>query len=287
MLPRASVSAERIAEVLQTKSSINNPDKPKEFDKDKLGYVEFKNVSFKYEGEEELALENINFVARPGEITAFIGSTGSGKSTLINLIPRFFDTTKGQVLVNGINVKELPLKELHSQIGYVPQKGNLLSGTIEANLKYGNRNASDEFIIECAKIAQATEFIEEKEEKYKSQISQGAKNISGGQKQRISIARALATKAPILIFDDSFSALDYRTDSNLRNALKENSRNSTVLIVAQRVSTIMQAEQIIVLDKGKIVGKGKHEELLQNCETYKEIVYSQLSKEEVEGKKDA
>lgn len=287
MLPRASVSAERIAEVLETESSINNPEKPKEFDKEKIGYVEFKDVSFQYEDGEELVLEHISFTAKPGETTAFIGATGSGKSTLIKLIPRFFDATKGEVLVNGVNVKDLPLNELHAQIGYVPQKGNLLSGTIESNLKYGNRDASDELMEKCAQIAQATEFIEEKEEKYKSPISQGAKNVSGGQRQRISIARALTTQAPILIFDDSFSALDYKTDSNLRSALKENNKNSTVLIVAQRVSTIMQAEQIIVLDEGKIAGKGTHEELLQNCETYREIVYSQLSKEEVEGEKNA
>lgn len=287
MLPRATVSADRIAEVLETESSINNPDEPKEFIQNKIGYVEFKNVSFQYEDGEELVLEDINFTAKPGETTAFIGATGSGKSTLINLIPRFFDATKGEVLVNDVNVKDINLDKLHSQIGYVPQKGNLLSGTIESNLKYGNREASDEFMKKCAEIAQATEFIEGKEEKYESPISQGAKNVSGGQRQRISIARALTTNAPILIFDDSFSALDYKTDSKLRNALKENSKDSTVLIVAQRVSTIMQAEQIIVLDNGKIVGKGKHEELLQNCETYREIVYSQLSKEEAEGKKDA
>ena len=287
MLPRASVSAGRIADVLETESSINDPGEPKEFDKNKLGYVEFKNVSFKYEDGEEYVLENINFIAKPGETTAFIGATGSGKSTLVKLIPRFFDTTKGDVIVNGVNVKDVKQSDLHSQIGYVPQKGNLLSGTIESNLKYGNKDADDETMHKYAEIAQATEFIEEKEYKYQSEISQGAKNVSGGQKQRLSIARALITNAPILIFDDSFSALDFKTDSKLRFALKENSKNSTVLIVAQRVNTIMQAEQIIVLDNGKIVGKGRHEDLLKTCETYKEIVYSQISKEELEGKKDA
>ena len=287
MLPRASVSAERIADVLETENTIKNPKEPKKFDKNKIGYVEFKNVSFQYEAGEEMVLDNISFIAKPGETTAFIGATGSGKSTLVQLIPRFYDAVKGEVLVNGVNVKDMNLEDLHLQIGYVPQKGNLLSGTIESNLKYGNKEIDDEFMKKCAEIAQATEFIETKEDKYNSSISQGAKNVSGGQRQRLSIARALVTQAPIYIFDDSFSALDYKTDSKLRNALKENSKDATVLIVAQRVSTIMNADQIIVLDNGKIIGKGKHEELLENCELYKEIVYSQLSKEEAEGKKNA
>ena len=287
MLPRASVSAERIADVLETENTIKNPKEPKKFDKNKIGYVEFKNVSFQYEAGEEMVLDNISFIAKPGETTAFIGATGSGKSTLVQLIPRFYDAVKGEVLVNGVNVKDMNLDDLHLQIGYVPQKGNLLSGTIESNLKYGNKEIDDEFMKKCAEIAQATEFIETKEDKYNSSISQGAKNVSGGQRQRLSIARALVTQAPIYIFDDSFSALDYKTDSKLRNALKENSKDATVLIVAQRVSTIMNADQIIVLDNGKIIGKGKHEELLENCELYKEIVYSQLSKEEAEGKKNA
>ena len=282
MLPRASVSANRILEVLETKSTINNPASPKEFNNSKIGYVEFENVNFKFPGADEQVLENINFVAKPGETTAFIGTTGSGKSTLINLIPRLFDVTSGEVKVNGVNVKDVNLEKLHEQIGYIPQKGSLLSGTISSNLKYGNENASDEFMEKCAEVAQATEFIESKEDKYLSPISQGAKNVSGGQKQRLSIARALVKNAPIYIFDDSFSALDFKTDRNLRAALKKHTSNATILIVAQRVSTIMDAEQIIVLEDGKIVGKGTHKELLEKCPTYYEIASSQLSKEELE-----
>lgn len=281
MIPRATVSAGRIREVLNTENSIKEPKESKEFDKEKIGYVEFKNVDFSYPFADEKVLDNINFVAKPGETTAIIGATGSGKSTVINLIPRFFDVTKGEILVNGVNVKDLKLEKLNSQIGYVPQKGSLLSGTIETNLKYGNENATEEFMKKCAEIAQATDFIEDKEEKYNSEISQGAKNVSGGQKQRLSIARALITDAPIYIFDDSFSALDFKTDTNLRKALKENLGGKTILIVAQRVSTIMNAEQIIVLNEGKIVGKGTHKELLKNCPTYFEIASSQLSEEEL------
>lgn len=281
MFPRAAVSGKRIVEVLETEPSIKNPEKSKEFDKNKTGVVEFKNVSFKYEGADEYVLENISFVAKPGETTAFIGSTGSGKSTLIKLVPRFNDVTSGEILVNGVNVKDVSIEKLQKQIGYVPQKGSLLSGTIESNIKYGNQEATDEFMEECAEIAQATEFIETKEEKYKSEISQNAKNVSGGQKQRLSIARAIAKKAPIYIFDDSFSALDFKTDAKLRQALKEKMKSATILIVAQRVSTIMNAEQIIVLDQGKVVGKGTHEELLKNCPTYYEIASSQLAKEEL------
>ncbi len=279
--PRAAVSGKRISDVLETEANIKNPEKPEEFKKEKNGYVEFKNVSFKYEGADEYVLENINFVAKPGETTAFVGSTGSGKSTLIKLVPRFNDATEGEVLVNGVNVKNVDLSDLQDQIGYVPQKGSLLSGTIESNIKYGVPELSDSDMEKYAKIAQASEFIETKEKKYKSEISQNAKNVSGGQKQRLSIARALAKNAPIYIFDDSFSALDFKTDANLRQALKDNMKNATVLIVAQRVSTIMNAEQIIVLDKGKIVGKGTHKELLENCPTYYEIASSQLAKEEL------
>lgn len=281
MFPRAAVSGNRIAEVLETDPVIKNPEKPKEFDKNKIGFVEFKDVSFKYEGADEYVLENINFVAKPGQTTAFIGSTGSGKSTLIKLVPRFNDVTSGEILVNGVNVKDVEISELQKQIGYVPQKGSLLSGTIESNIKYGNPEASDELMKECAQIAQATEFIETKEDKYNSPISQNAKNVSGGQKQRLSIARAIAKKAPIYIFDDSFSALDFKTDARLRQELKEKMKEATILIVAQRVSTIMNAEQIIVLDQGKVVGKGTHEELLKNCPTYYEIASSQLTKEEL------
>ena len=281
MVPRASVSAKRIFEVLETEPIIKEPKKTEEFDKDKIGYVEFRNVSFKYHDAEEDVLENITFTAKPGETTAFIGSTGSGKSTLIKLVPRFYDVTEGEILVNGVNVKNIESKKLQEQIGYVPQKGSLLTGTIESNLKYGKLDASDELMAECARVAQATEFINEKEEKYKSEISQGGKNVSGGQKQRLSIARALVKEAPIYIFDDSFSALDFKTDSALRQSLKDYAKNSTILIVAQRVSTIMNAEQIIVLEEGKIVGKGTHKDLLKNCKTYYEIATSQLEKEEL------
>lgn len=281
MMPRASVSANRIVEVLKTENTINDPENPHNFMKNKIGYVEFKNVSFKYPDAEEKILENISFVAKPGETTAIIGATGSGKSTIVSLIPRLFDVTKGEVLVNGVNVKDVKQNDLHSQIGYVMQKGNLLSGTIEENLKYGNENATKQLVEKCAEIAQATEFIENKELKYDSQISQGAKNVSGGQRQRLSIARALVKQCPIYVFDDSFSALDFKTDSNLRKALRENSKESTLIIVAQRVSTIMNAEQIIVLEEGKIVGIGKHDELLKNCNTYYEIASSQLSEEEL------
>jgi len=217
-----------------------------------------------------------------GETTAFIGSTGSGKSTLINLIPRFYDVTDGEVLVNGIDVRDVTLHDLHDQIGYIPQKGNLLSGTIESNLKYGNEEASDEFMEECAGVAQAADFIEAKEDKYQDEVAQGGKNVSGGQKQRLSIARALVKNPPIYIFDDSFSALDFKTDVKLRQALKEHTSKANILIVAQRINTIMNAEQIIVLDEGKVVGKGTHAELLENCPTYYEIASSQLSKEELE-----
>ena len=281
MFPRASVSGNRISEVLHTEPSIKDPENAKEFDKNKIGYVEFKDVSFKYEGADEYVLEDISFVAKPGETTAFIGSTGSGKSTLIKLVPRFNDVTTGEVLVNGVNVKHVEISKLQEQIGYVPQKGTLLSGTIESNIKYGNPEATDEFMKECADIAQATEFIETKEDKYQSEISQNAKNVSGGQKQRLSIARAIAKKAPIYIFDDSFSALDFKTDAKLRQAIKQKMSKATILIVAQRVSTIMNAEQIIVLEQGKVVGKGTHKELLKNCPTYYEIASSQLTKEEL------
>ena len=281
MVPRASVSGTRIAEVLETEPSIKESEQAKEFIEDKMGYVEFKNVSFKYQDAEENVLENISFTAKPGETTAFIGSTGSGKSTLIKLVPRFYDVTDGEILVNGVNVKDIEGHKLQEQIGYVPQKGSLLTGTIESNLKYGKPEASDELMKRSAEVAQATEFIDEKEEKYKSEISQGGKNVSGGQKQRLSIARALVKEAPIYIFDDSFSALDFKTDSALRQALKDYAKGSTILIVAQRVSTIMNAEQIIVLEDGKIVGKGTHKELLKNCKTYYEIAASQLEKEEL------
>lgn len=281
LLPRASVSAGRVDEVLETEVIIKDSNSPKNFIADKKGYVEFKNVSFRYPDGDENVIENVSFIARPGETTAFIGSTGSGKSTLVNLIPRFYDVTEGEILVDGVNVKDVTQYDLREKIGYVPQKGVLFSGTIESNIKYGNDHASISEVEKAAEIAQATEFIESKPEKYESSIAQGGTNVSGGQKQRLSIARAIAKKPEIYIFDDSFSALDYKTDATLRKALKEETGDSTVIIVAQRISTILHAEQIVVLDDGKVVGKGKHKELLDTCEVYREIAESQLSKEEL------
>lgn len=281
MLPRALVSLDRIDKVINTDLSIKDPKKAVEFNTEKKGVVEFKNVSFRYPDAEEDILTNINFTANPGETTAFIGSTGSGKSTLINLIPRFFDVTEGEILVDGVNIKDVTQHDLREKIGYVPQKGVLFSGTIDSNLRYGKKDATEEDIIKASRIAQATEFIDSKPEKYDTEISQGGNNVSGGQKQRLSIARAIAKNPEIYIFDDSFSALDFKTDSKLRKALKEEISESTILIVAQRISTILHAEQIVVLDEGKIVGIGTHKELLKNCEVYKQIALSQLSKEEL------
>lgn len=282
LIPRASVSAERIADVLETEPSIiTDPDLAKEL-KDCKGVIEFKNVCFSYPGAEEDVLHNISFTAKPSETTAFIGSTGSGKSTLINLIPRFYDVTSGEVLIDGINVKNINLHELRGNLGYVPQKGVLFSGTIKSNISYSDKNASDDDILRASNIAQAMEFIDSKPERFETPIAQGGNNVSGGQKQRLSIARALLRKPKICIFDDSFSALDFKTDAKLRKVLKEETGSSTVLLVAQRISTIMNAEQIIVLDNGCIVGKGTHKELMENCEVYKEIALSQLSKEELE-----
>ncbi len=281
ILPRASVSATRINEVLATDSSIKDSEKIKKLGSDKDGYIEFKDVSFKYPDAEDNVLSDISFVAKPGQTTAFIGSTGSGKSTLINLIPRFFDATEGEVLVNGKNIKEVSQHELRAKIGYVPQKGVLFSGTIDSNIRYGAENASVEVVEKASKIAQAMEFIENKAEKFKAEISQGGTNVSGGQKQRLSIARALAKTPKIFIFDDSFSALDLKTDAKLRKELKSEVSDSTVLIVAQRISTIINADQIVVLDEGKMVGIGTHNELIENCEVYNQIALSQLSKEEL------
>lgn len=280
MLPSASVSANRISEVLSTDLSIKNNGN-KDFNKTKKGIVEYKNVSFKYPGADGYVLENISFTAKPGETTAIIGSTGSGKSTLVNLLPRFYDVSNGSITFDGVDIKDVEQKSLRNKIGYVPQKGVLFSGTIESNLKYGMDNATIEDIEFAAKIAQATEFIENKPDKYKTEIAQGGSNVSGGQKQRLSIARALVKKPEVYIFDDSFSALDFKTDSNLRKAIKENIKDATMIIVAQRISTIKDADQIIVLDEGKIVGKGTHKELLDSCEVYKQIALSQLSKEEL------
>lgn len=281
MLPRASVSGQRIAEVLETEESIKDPEKKNEFNESKKGYVEFKDVSFKYPGAEEYVLKDISFTAKPGKTTAFIGGTGSGKSTLVNLIPRFYDVTEGEILVDGTDIRNVSQHDLREKIGYVPQKGVLFSGTIESNLKYGNEDALLENLEEAANIAQASEFINTKALKYAEEISQGGTNVSGGQKQRLSIARALVKNPDVYIFDDSFSALDFKTDAAVRKALNEKTSHSTMLIVAQRISTIMGADQIIVLDEGKVVGKGTHKELLENCEVYKQIALSQLSKEEL------
>ena len=284
MVPRAAVSGDRIAEVLETKPGILDPESPKSPSSGPAprGTVEFRDVSFRYPGAEEDALEHITFTARPGETTAFIGSTGAGKSTLVNLIPRFYDVTSGQVLVNGIDVREMTQHDLRQEIGYVPQKGTLFSGTIESNLTYGSPSAAEDQVRRSAEIAQAADFIAEKPEQYGAPIAQGGSNVSGGQKQRLSIARALVKNAPIYIFDDSFSALDFKTDARLRKALQENTADAAILLVAQRVGTIRHAAQIIVLEEGRIAGKGTHEELMESCEVYREIAYSQLSKEELE-----
>ena len=281
MIPRASVSASRIAEVLESELSIKDSKNPKSLGENSKGEISFNNVSFKYGNAEDNVIENISFTAKPGQTTAFIGSTGSGKSTLVNLIPRFYDVTAGSITFDGIDIRDITQHELRSKIGFVPQKGVLFSGDIASNLRYGKRDASDSEIAEAAKVAQAEDFINSKLEKYESPIAQGGTNVSGGQKQRLCIARALAKKAPVYIFDDSFSALDFKTDATLRKALKKYTGDSTVLIVAQRISTIMDAEQIIVLDEGKMVGKGTHKELMQSCPTYREIASSQLNEEEL------
>ena len=282
MLPRANVSANRIMEVLEQESSIKDPEKPKTFSKRITGLVEFKNVSFRYPDSDEDVITDVTFTAGKGTTTAFIGSTGSGKSTLINLIPRLYDVTKGEILVDGINVKDVRQSDLHKKIGYVPQKGVLFSGTIESNIKFSDPNMSDEQMIEAAKIAHAEEFIATKKDGYKSPISQGGTNVSGGQKQRLSIARAVAMNPEIYIFDDSFSALDFKTDVEVRKALYNYAKDSTIFIVAQRINTILKADQIVVLDEGKVVGIGTHKELLKKCPVYREIAESQLSKEELE-----
>ena len=282
MLPRAAVCVQRVDEVISTDLVIEDKEQTESFKEDKKGYVEFNNVSFKYPNAEEDVLSNISFVAKPGETTAFIGSTGSGKSTLINLIPRFYDVTEGSIKVDGVDVRNVSQHDLREKIGYVPQKGILFSGTIDSNLRYGREEATDVEIVRAAEIAQAIDFISSKPERFETEISQGGTNVSGGQKQRLSIPRAIAKNPEIYIFDDSFSALDFKTDSALRKALKQETSDSTVLIVAQRISTILHADQIIVLDEGKVVGKGTHNELLKNCEVYKQIALSQLSKEELE-----
>lgn len=281
MLPRASVSANRINEIIETDEAIKDSKEPKKLNPSKKGLVEFKNVSFRYPDSDEEVLSDISFTAEPGKTTAIIGSTGSGKSTIVNLIPRFYDVTSGNLLIDGVDIKDISNKDLRKIIGFVPQKGILFSGTIESNIKYGNPNMSDEQMIEAAQIAQATEFIESKPEKYQEPIAQGGSNVSGGQKQRLSIARAIAIDPEILVFDDSFSALDFKTDSILRAELSKKTQDKTVIIVAQRINTILNADQIIVLEDGKVVGKGIHEELIKTNETYKQIALSQLSAEEL------
>lgn len=282
IVPRASVSIKRISEVLNTKLSILDPDKPKKPKEKTKGLVEFKNVTFKYPDADVPVLYNINFSAKPGETTAIIGGTGSGKSTVVNLIPRFFDVTSGQLLIDGVNVKDMKQKELRRRIGYIPQKGVLFSGTIESNIKYGNPRASDEEMERAARISQSIEFISKLEEKYNYPIAQGGTNVSGGQKQRLSIARALLINPDIYIFDDSFSALDFKTAAKLYQDLRKETKNATVIIVAQRIGMTINADKVVVLDEGRVVGVGKHKELLKTCKVYKEIALSQLSQEELE-----
>ena len=281
MLPRAAVAADRVEEVLGSQTVIHDPKEAKSFSGRGKGMLVFDHVSFKYPGADENVLHDITFTARPGETTAIIGSTGSGKSTLVNLIPRFYDVSKGSITLDGVDIREVTQHELREKLGYVPQKGLLFSGDIRSNILFGNPDGSEEEMVEAAKIAQASEFIDSKPDGYASHISQGGTNVSGGQKQRLSIARAIAKHPEVFIFDDSFSALDFKTDATLRKALKKRTKDSTVLIVAQRISTILNAEQIIVLDDGKIAGIGTHRELLKNCEVYRQIAASQLSESEL------
>lgn len=282
MLPRSWVSIKRISEIFNKEISIKEKESLVSFDENKKGVVEFKDVYFRYPDAEEDVIENISFKAMPGTTTAFIGSTGSGKSTLINLIPRFFDVTGGKILIDGVNIKDVSIKELRKKIGFVPQKGTLFTGTIESNIKFGNDDMSDDEMKKALEVAQALDFVLEKENQFDSEISQGGTNVSGGQRQRLAIARAIAINPEIYIFDDSFSALDYKTDAKLRKELLKYTKGSTIFIVAQRISTVLQADQIVVLDQGCVVGIGKHSELMKNCEIYKQIALSQLSKEELE-----
>ena len=282
MVPRAAVSVKRVGEVLDTLPSIVDPSSPQQLPDDATGKIEFKDVTFTYPDADLPVLSNINFTAEPGQTTAFIGSTGSGKSTLINLIPRFYDVSAGQILLDGVDIRQLKLEDLYDQIGYVPQKGVLFSGTIASNIKYGNAKASQKLVEKSAKIAQATEFIGELKNGYKNDIAQGGSNVSGGQRQRLSIARAIAVEPNVYIFDDSFSALDFKTDAKLRSTLAKETKHKTVLIVGQRINTIMNADKIIVLDEGKIVGQGTHQELMKNCQVYQEIAASQLSEDDLQ-----
>ena len=282
MVPRAAVSVKRVGEVLDTLPSIVDPQSPQQLPNDATGKIEFKDVTFTYPDADLPVLSNINFTAEPGQTTAFIGSTGSGKSTLINLIPRFYDVSAGQILLDGVDIRQLKLEDLYDQIGYVPQKGVLFSGTIASNIKYGNAKASQKLVEKSAKIAQAAEFIGELKDGYKNDIAQGGSNVSGGQRQRLSIARAIAVEPNVYVFDDSFSALDFKTDAKLRSALAKETKHKTVLIVGQRINTIMNADKIIMLDEGKIVGQGTHQELMKTCEVYQEIAASQLSEDDLQ-----
>ena len=282
MVPRAAVSVKRVGEVLDTLPSIVDPQSPQQLPNDATGKIEFKDVTFTYPDADLPVLSSINFTAEPGQTTAFIGSTGSGKSTLINLIPRFYDVSAGQILLDGVDIRNVKLEDLYDQIGYVPQKGVLFSGTIASNIKYGNAKASQKLVEKSAKIAQAAEFISELKNGYKNDIAQGGSNVSGGQRQRLSIARAIAVEPNVYIFDDSFSALDFKTDAKLRSALAKETKHKTVLIVGQRINTIMNADKIIVLDEGKIVGQGTHQELMKNCQVYQEIAASQLSEDDLQ-----
>ena len=281
MIPRASVSSKRINEVLDMPLTIVDPQEAQSFDPDQTGVIEFKDVCFSYPNADDCVLKNINFTAKKGEITAIIGSTGSGKSTLINLIPRFYDVTQGSLMVNGVDVRKVKQVDLRDRIGYVPQKAVLFTGTIESNLRYAKEDASQADLDKAIDIAQARSIVEEKPDHYQEAISQGGSNVSGGQKQRLSIARALIKNPDIYIYDDSFSALDYKTDALLRQALQREYADKTLIIVAQRISTILHADQILVLNDGEIVGRGTHDELMQNCDVYQEIAFSQMSKEEL------
>ena len=287
MLPRAAVAADRVEEVLASRTAIKDPDRAEHFAENEKGVLRFDHVSFRYPGADENVLEDITFTAKPGETTAIIGSTGSGKSTLVNLVPRFYDVTTGSITLDGADIRNVPQHELREKLGYVPQKGVLFSGDIASNILFGNPDGSEAEMVEAARIAQAEEFIEGKKDRYQSPIAQGGSNVSGGQKQRLSIARAIAKHPEVFIFDDSFSALDFKTDVTLRKALRQKTKESTVLIVAQRISTIMNAEQIIVLDDGRIAGTGTHRELLENCEVYRQIAASQLSEAELQTGKEA
>jgi len=282
MMPRAGVSAQRISEVIETEPAVRDPENPAKFDPDRKGHVEFQNVSFKYPGADDYVLRDVSFRAVPGETIAFVGGTGSGKSTLINLIPRFYDVTEGRIVIDGADIRDVTQHDLREKIGYVPQKSMLFSGTIESNIKYADENASYEDVRKAADISQSIEFIDQNEDGFKAGIAQGGANLSGGQKQRLSIARAIAGKPDIYIFDDSFSALDFKTDAALRRVLKEETRNSTVMIVGQRISTIMNADRIVVIHKGNVAGIGSHKTLMEECDVYRELALSQLSKEELQ-----